>query len=122
MPDPDLRATDGNVIEGPGFNLFVVKNGTITTPARGVLEGITRHTVIELCAELGIDVGKAPVPVDNLHNADEVFISSTAGGIMPITRIDDVTIGNGQPGPLTQQLTDLYWHKHSDPDWTTPID
>ncbi|MCZ6731222.1 MAG: aminotransferase class IV, partial [Gammaproteobacteria bacterium] len=58
-----LLDTDGNVAEGPGFNLFVVKNGTITTPARGVLEGITRHTVIELCAELGIDASKAPVPV-----------------------------------------------------------
>jgi len=117
-----LLDTDGNVTEGPGFNLFVVKNGAITTSVRGVLEGITRHTVIELCAELGIDASKAPVPVDDLHNADEVFISSTAGGIMPVTRIDDVAIGNGQPGPLTQQLTDLYWQKHSDPDWTTPID
>ncbi len=117
-----LLDTDGNVTEGPGFNLFVVKNGAITTPVRGVLEGITRHTVIELCAELGIDASKALVPVDDLHNADEVFISSTAGGIMPVTRIDDVAIGNSQPGPLTQQLTDLYWQKHSDPAWTTPID
>ncbi len=97
-----LLDTDGNVAEGPGFNLFVVRNGAITTPARGVLEGITRHTVIELCAELGINASKAPVPVDALHNAAEVFISSTAGGIMPITRVDDVAIGNGNPGPITR--------------------
>ncbi len=117
-----LLDTDGNVTEGPGFNLFVVKNGAISTPVRGVLEGITRHTVIELCAELGINACKALVPADNLRNADEVFISSTAGGIMPITSIDGVAVGNGEPGPITRRLTELYWQKHSDPAWTTPID
>ncbi|MFQ5937115.1 MAG: aminotransferase class IV [Acidiferrobacterales bacterium] len=117
-----LLDTDGNVTEGPGFNLFVVKNGAIATPVRGVLEGITRHTVIELCAELGIDASKALVPVDDLRNADEVFISSTAGGIMSITSIDGMAVGNGDPGSITTKLTDLYWQKHSDPDWTTPID
>jgi branched-chain amino acid aminotransferase len=117
-----LLDTDGNVTEGPGFNLFVVKNSAITTPVRGVLEGITRHTVIELCAELGIDASTVPVPVDDLHNADEVFISSTAGGIMSITSIDGVAVGNGEPGPITKRLTDLYWKKHADPAWTTVID
>lgn len=116
-----LLDTDGNVTEGPGFNLFVVKNGAITTPLRGVLEGITRHTVIELCAELGIQANKVPILVDDLHAADEVFISSTAGGIMSVTTIDNVAIGDGQPGPITKRLTDLYWRKHTDPAWTIPV-
>jgi branched-chain amino acid aminotransferase len=116
-----LDAND-NVTEGPGFNLFIVKDDDVITPASGVLEGITRRTVFDLCAELGVTTKQALLPVECLGSADEVFISSTAGGIMPVTRIDNVPIGNGQPGLLTQQLTDLYWQKHNDPDWTTPID
>ena len=59
--------------------------------------------------------------VDALRAADEVFITSTAGGIMPVTRIDDTPVADGRPGPLIGRLTDLYWQKHSDPAWTTPV-
>lgn len=117
-----LLDTDGNVTEGPGFNLFIVKDGNVITPVSGVLEGITRWTVFDLCAELEITAKQNVLPVGDLRDADEIFISSTAGGIMPVTRIDDEPVGNEQPGPLTKRLTDLYWRKHSDPVWTTPIE
>ena len=112
----------GNLTEGPGFNLFVVKDGAVATPARGVLEGITRQTALDLCAELGIAAVAQPVDADAVRAADEIFITSTAGGIMPVTRVDDAPVGGGKPGPVTGRLLDLYWQKHADPAWTTPVD
>ncbi|MEE8506724.1 MAG: aminotransferase class IV [Kiloniellales bacterium] len=111
----------GNVTEGPGFNLFAVTGGAVQTPDRGVLEGITRRTAMELCAELGVSVTEAPLSLERLRGAEEVFITSTAGGIMPVTRIDGQAVGDGKPGAFTARLTALYWDKHADPAWTTPV-
>lgn len=116
-----LTDGEGNVAEGPGFNVFAVAQGRVTTPDRGVLEGITRLTAIELCAELGRPVDIAALPVEALHAADEVFVTSTAGGIMPLTRLDDRPVGDGRPGPVTRTLIGLYWAKHEDPAWTTAV-
>ena len=116
-----LSDLDGNVTEGPGFNLFAVAGGAVQTPDWGVLEGITRATAMELCAELGVPVTEAPLSLDQLRGADEVFITSTAGGIMPVTRIDGQAVGDGKPGAFTARLTALYWDKHEDPAWTTPV-
>src|ERR671920_792922 len=82
------------------FYVFAVHDGFISTPDRGVLEGITRRTVIELSAEHGIPLETRPVPADELRSADEVFISSTAGGIIPVTTVDGEAIGDGEPGPV----------------------
>ena len=112
----------GNVTEGAGYNIFAVKDGKVFTPERGVLEGITRRTALELCAELGLETQVAALPEASLRSADEIFITSTAGGIMPVTRIDGALVGKGVPGPLTLALTELYWRKHDDPAWTTPVD
>ena len=117
-----LLDLNGNVAEGPGFNLFVIKDGVVATPARGVLEGITRRTALELCAEASIVAEVRPVDVAEVGMADEIFITSTAGGIMPVTRVDDHPIGDGRPGPITDRLLELYWQKHADPAWTTPVD
>jgi branched-chain amino acid aminotransferase len=111
----------GNVAEGPGFNVFAVKGGAVATPERGVLEGITRQSALELCAELGVAVRVGPLPVAELRAADEVFLTSTAGGIVPVAVIDGRPVGAGAPGPFTRRLTELYWAKHSDPAWTTPV-
>jgi branched-subunit amino acid aminotransferase/4-amino-4-deoxychorismate lyase len=111
----------GNVTEGPGFNIFAVKNGRLSTPDRGVLHGITRQTVFDLCRESNLEIQAGPLAVKALREADEVFLSSTAGGIVPITRIDGDPISDGRPGPLSQRLTKLYWEKHSEDAWTTPV-
>lgn len=113
---------DGYLSEGPGFNVFRVQDGAVTTPHGTVLEGITRQSVRELCDELGIPFAFANITPDALRDADEVFLSSTAGGIMPVSRVDDRILGNGRPGPLSTQVRDLYWHKHGQGWHGTPVD
>lgn len=112
----------GNITEGPGFNIFTVKNGRAATADRGVLQGITRQTAIELCEELQIPVDIGTVTANALRGADEIFLTSTAGGIMPVTRIDGAAIGDGKPGLITGRLNDAYWAMHDDPAWVTPVD
>lgn len=112
---------NGNVAEGPGFNVFAVKEGKLSTPAIGVLAGITRRTVFDLSGELGLDCNAVDVSVTALKSADEVFITSTAGGIMPVTKIDGGLIADGKAGPITRKLEKLYWDKHEDPTWSSPV-
>jgi len=113
---------DGYVSEGPGFNVFCVRDGKVTTPGRTVLEGITRRSVAELCQELNIPFAVDRITPDELRDADEAFLSSTAGGIMPVTRIDDRVLGNDRPGPLSMQIRALYWQKHEQGWHATPVD
>lgn len=109
-----LLDTNGNIAEGPGFNIFAVKDSAIATPDYGVLMGITRQTVFDLCGALGIRCEKRDISPGALKSADEVFVTSTAGGLMPVTRIDDTAIGAGSVGPLTRQLTEQYWKLHEE--------
>jgi branched-chain amino acid aminotransferase len=111
----------GNVVEGPGFNLFVVAEGVLTTPASGVLEGITRRTVIELAREQGLEVNETTVHADAVRGADEVLITSTAGGVIPVTSVDGAPVGDGAIGPVTRSLHDAYWRLHDDPRYATPV-
>ncbi|UUP16334.1 aminotransferase class IV [Nitratireductor thuwali] len=113
--------TNGNIAEGPGFNVFVVSEGALITPDFGVLPGITRRTVFDLCDRLDIGVSVGAVSTDALTGADEVFVTSTAGGIMPVRSVDAVQIGSGEPGPVTTQIKELYWKMHYHPEWTTPV-
>jgi branched-chain amino acid aminotransferase len=116
-----LVDAEDNVVEGPGFNVFAVRNGTIFTPDRGVLEGITRKTIIELAAERGIPLEARPVPADELRRAEEVFLSSTAGGVIPVTTVDGEVVGNGKLGPLARQLREAYWELHDDPRFSLSV-
>jgi len=112
----------GNLVEGPGFNIFAVNGGTITTPARGVLEGITRRTVMELSAGFGYEVVQQNLSADEARTADEMFVTSTAGGVIPVTKIDGYTIRSGTPGPITQKLQEGYWMTHQDPPYTLKVE
>ncbi len=114
--------SQGNIKEGPGFNIFAIKDSVITTPASGVLEGITRKTAIELATENGYRVVQGNLSPEYARGADELFATSTAGGIMPITTIDAQIIGNGESGPITQELQDAYWARHNDSLYTSAID
>jgi branched-chain amino acid aminotransferase len=100
---------DGRVTEGPGFNVFVVKDGTLFSPPEGILMGITRQTVFELAAEHHLPAREAQLTAYDLYAADEVFLTSTAGGIMPLVEIDGRQIGDGKPGPVSQRIHGLYW-------------
>lgn len=117
-----LPDADGHLTEGPGFNLFAMFDGRLVTPDRGVLEGITRRTVLELAAERGLDARLGVIAADSLAGAEEVFLTSTAGGVMPVVTVDGHDIGDGAPGPVTMQLRDAYWDAHGDPRWATPVD
>ncbi len=111
----------GNVTEGRGWNVFAVFGGTLVTPDGGVLEGITRKTVLELCGRTNLEPKVAVLPGKDIARADEIFMASTAGGLMPVTRIDDTVIGRGTPGPATRRLTELYWALHEDPRYATAV-
>jgi branched-chain amino acid aminotransferase len=112
---------DGNVAEGPGFNVFAVHGGVVRTPARGVLEGVSRRTVIELCATLAIPLRIAALPARELADADEVFLSSTGGGVLPIAKVDGRPLRAAFPGPITRRLHDAYWALHDDPRYRDPV-
>jgi D-alanine transaminase len=97
---------DGIVTEGASTNIFVVMGGTLMThPAcEIILSGITRQVVLELAAELGQDVREEPFTREQMYSADEVFLASTTNEVLPITRVDGRTVGQGRPGPVTLRL------------------
>jgi branched-chain amino acid aminotransferase len=122
--DETVVLTDGagRIVEGPGFNIFAVIDGELATPASGALEGITRRTVIELATRAGKKVREGEIEGDALRRAQEIFATSTAGGIMPITRVDGSPVGDGQPGPMTLDLSRKYWLAHADPEFCDSVD
>ncbi|WP_245239725.1 aminotransferase class IV [Methylobacterium variabile] len=117
-----LLDEDGHVTEGPGFNLFVVADGGLATPDAGVLEGLTRQSVIELAREMDLAVAVRPVTVAELRDADEILLVTTAGGIMPASRIDGRIMGNDRPGPVFRRLHDAFWDKRAAGWHATPVD
>ncbi|WPZ33781.1 aminotransferase class IV [Thalassobaculum sp. OXR-137] len=117
-----LLDADGLVTEGPGFNVFMVKDGTVVSPDRGALEGITRQTVFDLCDALGIAWEIRAITADELRAADEIFTSTTAGGVMPAARIDGTILSNDRPGPISARLKETYWDWHREGRDATPID
>ena len=112
---------DGNLAEGPGFNVFAVRDGIATTPGGTCLEGITRQTALDLLAELNVEPRVGIVTADDLRGADEAFITSTAGGVIPITRIGGAPVGDGEIGPVVTRLRDLYWQRHRQDSDGTPV-
>lgn len=100
----------GSVAEGSAENLFMVRRGKIATPglAAGILEGITRDTIMRLAADVGFEVEEREITRGELLIADEVFLTGTAAEVQPVSSIDGVPIGDGAPGPITVRLQRLY--------------
>lgn len=118
-----LLDADNCVAEGPGFNVFVVKDGVLVTPSRNCLPGITRRTALEIAAGLGIPGEIRDVTSSELYAADELFATTTAGGVTPITSLDGVGLGDGRPGPITTQIRNRYWADFDRPSvLLTPVD
>jgi branched-chain amino acid aminotransferase len=103
--------TDGHVSEGGGANLFMVRDGTLVTPpvSADILEGITRDSILELAAELGILVEERQVDRTELYVAEEVFFCGTGAQVAPCVKIDGRVIGDGQIGPVAKRIGDLYF-------------
>jgi branched-chain amino acid aminotransferase len=118
MPDEH-----GNLTEGAGFNIFAVRpDGSLVTAKDGVLEGITRRTVIEIGRADGRDVHVGTLRAEDVTGASEVFLTSTAGGVMPVARVDGTRLGDECPGPVTRRISSRYWELHGDSEHTIDID
>ena len=118
----------GQVTEGSAMNLCFIQNGKLitTNTTDDILVGVTRNTVLELAKELGIPTVERAVDRSEIYVFDEVFCCGTGAQIMPVTSIDNRTIGDGQVGKITKQIQDLYYDtvqgkikkfKH----WCTPV-
>jgi branched-chain amino acid aminotransferase len=106
-----LLNEEGRVAESGAMNIFLVRDGRLVTPdsSQGILEGITRDTVITLAREvLDVDTEVRAVDRAELYVADEAFLCGTAAQIAPVSRIDGRRVGTGSPGPLTLDIQDLY--------------
>jgi branched-chain amino acid aminotransferase len=105
-----ILGAEGEVVEGATSNVFAVKGGALVTPpiSSGILEGITRRTVMELAAQRSIACSEREMRPADLHSADEVFITSSIREVVPVTSVDGVRIGEGRPGPLSTLLLAAY--------------
>ncbi len=110
VPEVLMLNREGWVVEGTADNFFLVKDGVLLTPPTyvGILNGITRQVVIELARELGHPVSEMNVTLFDVYTADEAFLTGTAAEIVPAVSCDGRTIGSGQPGPITHQLTERF--------------
>jgi branched-chain amino acid aminotransferase len=118
----------GYVSEGSGENVFMVKNGVIFTPPSNsaILAGITRHSIFVLARELGLEIRQQVLPREGLYIADEVFFSGTAAEIVPVSKIDNIVIGSGKRGPVTEMVQKAFFDilRGDTPDrfhWLTPV-
>ena len=122
-----LLDVDGFVAEGPGENLFIVKDGVIFEPEiASALVGITRATIIALARELGLTVISKRLTRDDIYIADEAFFTGTAAEVTPIRELDRRQIGEGRRGPITTKLQSLFFDvvngkSPAHADWLTPV-
>lgn len=100
----------GEVAEATTSNVYVVRDGALLTPeiAAGILEGTSRRRLLGLCRDAGIPAREGRVTPDDLARAQELFLSSSVRGVMPVTRLDGRPVGDGRPGPVTRRLRDLF--------------
>ena len=120
--------THGYVSEGSGENIFIVSGDTVITPplSNSALPGITRHSIITICKDLGIPVAEQIIPREMLYIANEVFFCGTAVEVTPIRSIDRVKIGMGSRGPITKRIQDEFFalvegKKPDRHNWLTPV-
>ena len=120
--------TQGNLSEGSGQNIFIVRENVIHTPPIGnsVLSGITRDSVVTLAREMGFDVREQTLPREMLYIADEVFFVGTAVEVTPIRSIDRIKVGRGRRGPVTEAIQQKFFQivKGEAPDthgWLQPV-
>ena len=120
---------EGNLSEGSGQNIFIVRDGVIHTPPVGasILSGITRDSVVTIAKDLGFDVREQTLPREMLYVADEVFFVGTAVEVTPIKSVDKLKIGPGRRGPITEAIQQRFFQivkgEAADPyGWLQPID
>ncbi len=110
VPEGLMLNEQGFVAECTGDNLFIVRDGTISTPlvADGALDGITRRVIFELAEQAGLKVVERTLSRIDIFGADECFVTGTAAEVVPVVSLDKRSIADGKPGPVTKQLIDAY--------------
>ena len=122
-----LLDNEGYVAEGSGENVFVVRDGRISTPdLTSCLDGITRKTIFALAQELGHEIVERRITRDEVYVADEAFFTGTAAEVVPIRELDGRTIGSGSRGPITEQLQTMYFdsvrgNRSQNSEWLDPV-
>ena len=113
VPEAIMLNHEGNVAECTADNLFIVRDGVVYTPTTydGVLEGVTRKVIIQLCAQLSIPLVEKTLQRHDLYIAEEMFLTGTGAEVIAVTKIDGRPIGAGQAGPLTRRVMEAF-HKH----------
>lgn len=108
--DALLCNSDDHLTEGTTFNFFYCHRGIVATPPLdiGILEGVTRHLVLKVLAQLEIPVREVRFPKERLYEADEIFLTGSIKEILAITRVDSYKIGNGKQGPMTRRIHEAY--------------
>ena len=107
-----LLDPEGYLAEGSGENIFLVRDGVLHTPElTSCLDGITRNTIFQLAAELGLTIRERRITRDEVYIADEAFFTGTAAEVLPIREADQRPIGNGRRGPITERLQALYFEQ-----------
>jgi len=107
-----LLNPQGNVVQGTGENIFIVRGKTLYTPPaqEGLLEGITRDSAMRIARDQGYEVVERAIVRTDLYLADEAFFTGTAAEIVPISEVDDRAVGEGRPGPITQEIQGIFHH------------
>ena len=122
-----LLDNEGYVAEGSGENVFLVQKGRLITPElTSCLEGITRASVFDLAAEIGLEVVERRITRDEVYVADEAFFTGTAAEVLPIRELDGRMIGTGGRGPITEKLQTMYFdqvmgRRAENPEWSTIV-
>jgi branched-chain amino acid aminotransferase len=113
VPEAIMLNHEGNVSECTADNLFIVREGVVLTPTThdGILEGVTRKVIIELCKKLAIPLVEKTLQRHDLYIADEMFLSGTGAEVIAVTKIDSRVIGTGSAGALTRRIMEAF-HKH----------
>jgi branched-chain amino acid aminotransferase len=113
VPEAVMLNHDGNVAECTGDNIFIVRAGEVQTPglSDGILEGITRKIIFDLCRKMSIPCVEKVLQRHDLYIADECFLTGTAAEVIAVTNVDNRPIGDGQPGVITRKLTEQF-HRH----------
>jgi branched-chain amino acid aminotransferase len=122
-----LLDNEGYVAEGSGENVFLVKDGVLHTPElTSCLNGITRNTILQLAAEMNLEVRERRITRDEVYIADEAFFTGTAAEVLPIRELDGRCIGSGTRGPITERLQSVYFdqvrgRRNAFPHWLSPV-
>jgi branched-chain amino acid aminotransferase len=112
VPEAIMLNSAGNVAEGTVQNIFIVRDGKVFTPTvvDGILEGVTRQTMLDLCVKLNVPHEERTLQKHDLYVADECFLTGTGAEVMPVTKIDGRVVGSGSAGPVTKRLIEAF-HK-----------